>query len=221
MFKNLFSYESKLTNVLGFVGDIFIMNVVYLLTCAPIVTIGAAQAGLYTAMRVLQDPADDRSVLKAYFRGFKSGFFKISFVHIVFLMLDAMLVYTIWVSYVNREAGLFVHWAFPTVILCLCGVIHALLPAFHSQFNCKPFHLFRNCVLLFISHPLRSLGVGLLTWAPMIIYFWDGNTFYHASAAFFAVYFSIAFLFNVIMLQKPFKLLMEDEDPDEEIEEIK
>lgn len=221
MSNGIFSYDSKLTSVLSFIGDLFIMNIVYLITCLPIFTIGAAQAGLYTAMRVLQDPLDDRSVIKAYFRGFKSGFLKISLVHTVFLILDGILIYTIWVSYTNAELGLFVHWGFPLVMLCLCAVIHALLPAFHARFSCRPFQLFRNCVLLFISHPLRSLAVGILTWAPMIIYFWNGSIFASASVVFLTVYYSIAFLFGVVLFQKPFKLLIEDNDPDEQIDDVK
>lgn len=221
MSNGIFSYDSKLTNILGFIGDLFITNIVYLLCCIPLFTIGAAQAGLHTAMRILQNPLDDRSVLKAYFRGFKSGFTKITLVHTVFLILDGILIFTIWVSYTNAELGIFVPLWFPVVVLCFCAVIHALLPAFHAQFNCKPFHLFRNCVLLLISHPLRSIAVGVLTWAPLVLYFWNGSIFASASVVFLTVYYSIAFLFNVAMLQKPFKLLMEDDNPDEEFDEVK
>lgn len=221
MSNGIFSYDSKLTSVLSFVADLFILNIIYLFSCIPLVTIGAAQAGLYTAMRVLQDPMDDSSVLKAYFRGFKNGFGSITIVHTAFLILDLMLIYTLWVCFTNVNTGLFVHWAFPLVVLCICGVIHALLPAFHARFRCRPFHLFRNCVLLFISHPLRSIIIGLLTWAPLIILLWNVGFFSTASVVFFTVYYSVAFLFGVVLLQKPFKLLMENDDPDEAFDEIK
>lgn len=221
MSNNIFSYDSKLNNVLGFIGDLFLVNILYVVFSLPVVTMGAAQAGLYTAMRILQNQEDDRPVVKAFFRGFKSGFFKITLNFLIFLILDIMLLYTLWVCYTNQELGMFVHWAFPLVILLLCLVIHALLPAFHSQFNCKPFHLFRNCLLLFISHPLRSVLVAALTWAPAILYFLNTTFFVNVGAAFISVYYSIAFMFNAMLLSKPFEQLMEDDACDEEIEDVK
>lgn len=218
---SIFSYDSKLNNVLAFIADLFITNVVYLLCCLPIVTIGAAQSGLHTAMRVLQDPQNDSSVLKAFFRGFKNGFLTVTVNHVIFLVLDAILLYTLWVAFTNRDTGLFVHWAFPLVILILCLVIHALLPAFHSLFGCRVSQLFRNCVLLFISHPLRSLCVGALTWAPLVLFLLKESLFMNVSVVFISVYYSIAFLFCVVLLQKPFDLLIGDTDPDEVIEKVK
>lgn len=218
---SIFSYDSKLNQVLGFIGDLFIINVMYLVCCIPIVTIGAAQSGLYTAMKVLQDPNDDNSAIKAFFRGFKSGFFTVMLVHTIFLVLDAILLYTLFMAYEYRELDMFIHWAFPLVILILCMVVHSLVPAFHSRFACKPFHLFRNCVLLLISRPIRSLAVGALTWAPLVLFLLKTNTFIRISVVFITVYYSIAFLFNVVIMQKPFKLLIEEIDPDEEIQEVK
>lgn len=218
---SIFSYDSKFNEVMGFIADLFITNVIFLLCCLPIVTIGAAQTGLHTAMRVLQDPKDERSVLKAFFRGFKSGFFTVTVNHVIFLVLDGILLYTLWVAYTNRDAGLFVHWAFPLVMLILCLVIHALLPAFHSRFGCRMSQLFRNCILLFISHPLRALCVGALTWAPMAMFYLAPALFRNISAVFLCVYYSVAFLFCVVLLNKPFDLLIQDTDPDEAIEEVK
>ena len=67
----LFSYDSKLMQVLGFIADLFLCNVLYMLCCIPIVTIGPAQAGLHNAMRTLGDTEDDRSAVKQFFKGLK------------------------------------------------------------------------------------------------------------------------------------------------------
>ena len=57
----LFSYDSKPMQILMFVGDLIILNILYLICCIPIFTIGAAQAGMYTACKVLLDKEDDSS----------------------------------------------------------------------------------------------------------------------------------------------------------------
>ena len=218
---NIFSFDSKVTNVFAFIADLFILNIVYLSCCIPIVTIGAAQAGLHTAMRVLVDPNDDNSVLKAFFRGFKSGFLTVSGVHVVFLALDGILLHTLITSYSYREENVFISWQFPLVMLIFCLILHALVPLFHSQFSSKPFHLFRNSVLLFISRPIRSLGVGILIWAPLVLFLLMPNVFTNVSVVFFTVYYSVAFAFCSVIMQKPFKLMIQEINPDEVIEEIK
>ena len=50
-----FSYESKPMQIMMFIGDLILLNVIYLLCCLPIFTSGAAQAGLFTACKVLLD----------------------------------------------------------------------------------------------------------------------------------------------------------------------
>ena len=218
---SIFSYDSKVTNVFSFIGDMFILNVVYLACCLPIVTIGAAQAGLHSATRVLIDKDNDNSALKAFFKGFKNGFWTVTAVHTVFIVLDLILLYTLFMAFDYRETGLFVHWALPLVMLFLCLILHSLVPLFHSKFGCKPFHLFRNCLILLISRPLRSLAVAVIVWAPLAVFFLNPNLFLDISVLFITVYFSVGFGLCAVMMQKPFDFLIDEIDPDEEIEAVK
>ena len=43
----LFSYDSKLMQTLTFVADLILLNILYLLCCVPMFTIGAAQGALW------------------------------------------------------------------------------------------------------------------------------------------------------------------------------
>lgn len=218
---SLFSYESKLTNVLSYVADLFILNILYLLCCIPIITIGAAQAGLYTATRQMMDPNDDRSCIKAFFRGFANGFWKITLVNTIFMILIGMLVYTIWIILDYGDSGLYMHWALPAIMLGITLLLQSLLPLFHYRFNCKASQLVRNCVLLLISHPLRSLAVAAMSWAPLIVWIlgyrkilWD------LGPVFITVYFSIAFLFGAFLMVKPFNLLIEDMGEEDQMDNV-
>ena len=213
---SIFSPDSKLMQVLGYVVDLFILNVIFLICCLPIFTIGAAQAGLYTATRQMIDPNDDRSVIKAYFRGFANGFGKISLVSTFFLLLDVIALYTLFMSIDYPQLG--IHWAFPAVLLALSLLIHSLLPVFHFRFSCGPLQLLRNCALLLIAHPLRSVAVAALTWAPAALFFLNPQMFLDLSALFAMFYYSVAFLFGAYMMVKPFKQLIDDMDIDDEKE---
>ena len=87
---SLFSYENKFMQALMTLGDLIILNLLFLICSLPVVTMGAAQAGLYTAVRTIVDKDDDTAPVKAFFRGFKSGFIKITLVWIPLLIISVM-----------------------------------------------------------------------------------------------------------------------------------
>ena len=217
--KGLFSYDSPLGQVLNFIGDLFLVNVVFLICCIPVITIGPAQSGLYNAMRVLQDPQDESSPIKAYFRGFANGFLSISIVWILFFVFDLILFYTMAMCFDYADTGAFIHWAVPFAGLLLSLILHANVSIFHSRFQCTAGQLFRNAFLLLISHPLCSLAVAALTWAPVALFFLATNTFMEITPLFITVYYSIAFMFGVIVMKKPFNQLIDKFYAGDEAEE--
>ena len=215
--RNMFSYDSKLTHVLSYVADILILNILFVICCLPIFTIGAAQAGLYTATRQMINPEDDRSCIKAFFRGFASGFGQITLMGTFFLLLDLILVFTL--DSAITDPNVRIHWLFPTILLVICLMVHSLLPLFHSRFGCRPSQLIRNCLLLMISHPLRSIAVLLLTWAPAAAALLNPPFFLRMGALLVMVYYGVAFLFGAFLMEKPFKLLIDDMDFDDDKDE--
>jgi len=201
---NFFSYESKPMQILTFLGDLIFLSFAFLLCCIPVFTIGAAQAGMYTAVRVLTDPEDDSSALAAFFRGFKNGFLKVT---AAWGILTVLLV-------VICLAGLtaIAYGAPPWIIAvaaCVCALFQSLVPAFHSRFDCTVIQLIRNTWFLFIGHPLRSIGVAALIWTPVVVFLLDATTFMTMTPIWGTLYYSTAILFANTFLTKPFKTLIQ------------
>lgn len=207
---NLFSYENPIMQLLMKIGDLMILNFIYIACCFPIFTIGAAQAGLYTAMKVMQDPEDDTSLVAAFFRGFKAGFGKVT------LAWGITAVITLLVC----AAGYVGHYAYglPAWICILPIVISAWytaqIPAFHSRFGCTAWQLVRNVWFLIIAHPLRTLGVSILTWLPLGMFLYGlltGDIFAFMAMApiWITLYFGTAWYFAYSFLKKPFNVLIE------------
>lgn len=71
--KNLFSLDSPLFRFLDRVGDLILLNFLFLLCCIPVVTLGAALAGM---AKVTQDMAnqEEKGVFSTFFRGFAANF---------------------------------------------------------------------------------------------------------------------------------------------------
>lgn len=221
--KNLFSYENKFMELLMVIGDLIILNVLFLLCSLPVFTIGAAQAGLYTGLRVLMDKEDDSSASKAFFRGFQNGFGTITAAYLIMLVLIVLVGYSalsvlfyniddmgisVWISL----AGLFI-----------CGMFQSLISIFHARFRCTLWQLFRNAWLLFLAHPLRSILVCALTWSPLVILLVDLRVFLMITPIFLAVFFSFVHLLCHGLMKKPFadleQMLKKQQNPEPQPEE--
>lgn len=201
---NLFSYDNPIMQILMKIGDLIILNFLFLLSCLPIFTIGAAYAGLYTAMKVMFDKEDDSSLADAYFRGFKNGFKTITLAWggtmLGMIVIGVVAMY----AYAYGLSG----W------LCLVPVgifawYIAQIPAFHSRFGCTARQLIRNIWFLIIAHPLRTLGVAIMTWLPLVLALSDLYIFMSMVPIWCTLYFSTTAAFSYGFLKKPFNTLIE------------
>ena len=208
---NLFSYENPIMQALMKLGDLMILNFIYLGCCIPVFTIGAASAGLYTAMKVMQDPEDDTSLIAAFFRGFKAGFGKVT---LAWGMMTLLTLLVCAAGYMGFFAYSRPAW------ICIVPVViaawySAQIPAFHSRFGCTVWQLIRNVWFLIIAHPLRTLGVAILTWLPFgllaygIVFTGDIFAFMAMAPIWITLYFGTAWYFSYSFLKKPFEVLIE------------
>lgn len=214
---NFLSPDSKFMYYLGIAGDLIILNVLFILCCIPIVTIGAAQAGLYTALRDILDRDSNKKVSVSFFRGFKTGFCKITVVWTIFLILIALLggcVYFIYITKLSAKIP-----AITAIVgICILMVMSSQATLFHSKFDCTKMQLLRNSLFVSLSYPIQSIAIGLLTWLPLIMLIGGTYTFLRMTPIWIGMYYSLAFLINNTLMRKAFdKLTDTQEDVDEEI----
>lgn len=201
---NFFSYESKPMQVLMFVGDLIILNMLYLLCCMPIFTIGAAQAGMYTAVKVMMDKEDDSSLTAAFFRGFRSGFGTVTVAWGLVTLLLAFLIFTGY-NAVYLQGSIWI----VGIGLVLCCWYQTAIPIFHSRFGCTAMQLFRNAALLMFAHPLRTLGACILLWVPIVLFVVLPGYFMLLAPIWIMLYYSTAMLFAYTFMKKPFQTLID------------
>lgn len=207
---NFFSYESKPMQVLMYIGDLIILNLLFLLCCLPIFTIGAAHAALYSGIRVLQDPDDDSSPSKAFFTAFRTGFGQITLAWCIIFVATLAMGYVSFLCAGYREAlGKAPLWM-AVAGTSILAVFTSQVTLFHSRFACTAWQLLRNCWFLTVAHPLRSLLMAFLTWLPIIMfYFMDVYTFIGTTPIWMLLLYSTVALFNFAIMKKPFKTLID------------
>ena len=200
---SVFSYDSKMMQALMFLGDLMILNFVYLICCIPIFTIGAAQAGLYSGAKVLLDKEDDSSPTAAFFKGFASSFGTVT------LAWGLMTVALLVVVYLGRTAIAMGAPIWLCVIpMVLFAILQALIPPFNERFGCTTMQLIRNVFLLLFAHPIRSIATAVVIWVPAAVFMLDLYTFMLIMPIWLTLYFSTACTFGFTFLKKPFTTLI-------------
>ncbi len=201
---SIFSYDSKLMQTMIFIGDLMILNFLFVLFCIPIFTIGAAQAGLYSAVKVLLDKEDDTSPSAAFFKGFRTGFGTVT---LAWVLMSLLLIFIAAMGITAMAYGC-PGWIV-AVAVCVAAVFQSLVPVFHFRFGCTPWQLIRNTWFMVIAHPIRSAAIAALIWLPVVVFLLDMYTFIAVTPVWLILYYTVAGMFIFSISKKPFDVLVE------------
>ena len=205
----LLSYDSPIIQFLAKVGDIILLNLLFLLCSLPVITVGAAQSGLLTALRVLHDKEDDSSWMKAFFRGFTAGFWKITALWSVFLALAVLLMGNLIGTMFYQHADPNAPVGMSIAALCILCLFEVLIALFHFRFNCTVLQLIKNSWLLLLAYPLRSILVFAVTWLPLAVFLLHAYLFMQLTPILLLAYFSLCHSLSLRIMQKPFQRLID------------
>lgn len=216
--KKIFGYDSKFMRMLGKFSDMLFLNALFLICCIPIVTIGAAQSALYSAMRALQDKSDcERSCYGAFFHGLRTGFLKITVAWSVgFIFTSFSLVNLLNIMFLNVMDPYAPVWV-SVVAVVISAVILTPIPLFHSRFDCTTLQLFRNAGMIVLCNPIITLIQTVLMWFPIALFFIDNLIFITITPLWLLGYYSFVSMIGVKMFNTSFRVLEENFYKNQEI----
>jgi uncharacterized membrane protein YesL len=155
----LFSADSALMRGLTRLADVMILNLLFIATSIPIVTLGASLTALsFTAMRI--GTGECGSVTGDYFRSFRQNFRQATVVGLVLALLTAVLaawyvVITNFAAGAVAELALFAIW----YVLAFSLAISALFAfPYLANFEARTRDVLRNALLMSWKHLFTSLA---------------------------------------------------------------
>lgn len=194
---DFFNPDTPLMRLLSALGDLIVVNFLFLLCSLPIVTIGPA---LSAASRVMYDLSEHRchSVPKTFFAAFRANFKASLGVWCVAALCFALLAVHLFMIF-SGEAGalqtaLLCVWMF--VLLALAAVLSYLFPLIARYENSLPQHL-RNAVFLAIGRFPRTVVMVLLNGFPAVFLVLAPAVFFYLVP--FWVLFGFAAIFHLDM----------------------
>ena len=173
---NFFVIDSPVMRFLGRVGDILLLNIVFVVTSIPVITIGTALSALYTvAMKLVrgEDPAIIKEYLKAYKRNFKPA--------TICWLIMAVIGVLLFVDF--RLVAVFSGTAYTAMRLLLAMILGIWLLTFLylfpyiARFENTILNSMKNALFLSVAHipsTLMMLGVAI---GLLIITLFTSKTF--------------------------------------------
>lgn len=207
---SLFSLDSKFMQALSRIADLILLNLVFLVTCIPIFTIGAASTALYSVAFRLGTEREE-GVFRCYFRAFRSNFKQGTIVFLVLLLPCLLLIFSVFFYSTLDGVAHFLTYlcvALLVVLTLIYGYVFPLL----SQFSNSVKQTLKNALLLSIGYLPRSLVIAVLNVLPWALLYYGTLFFFQMGILWILLYFSTAAYINARILRKVFAPYQETEE---------
>ena len=211
--------ESKVMKIVNLAGTAVMLNLMFLLACVPVVTIGPALCGLYSGVRYMirgDGPA------RGFWEGFKTNFLRMMIAGVIFTAIIAYFVimvngaYNTWLEFgVFRD--IIIHSIpamVPVMLLSALVMLNIYIPYGVTDW-------LKNGVNLIFKAPIWMLLSAVLLIAPVACLLWASDIFILAIIIFVGFWFAVAAFATTLLLKDSLvDMLLEyrEEYPEEEEE---
>ena len=200
---SLFNPENPVIHFLEKVANLMLLNLVFVICCLPVITIGPAITALYyMAMKMVRD--EETSIFKGFFHSFKQNFKQGILLGIVMLGLIGLLLFN-W-YYVRNVEG---NWAFlQTVLILTCAAMTSGLLliinyvfAVLARFYLTVKQVIVTSLVFAIRHWLCTLFMLIISAIPVFLYILPGYTYGYVLLFYFLMGFAaVAFVHSYFLV---------------------
>lgn len=196
---NFFVIDSPVMRFLGRIGDLIVLNLIFVVTSLPVVTIGTALSALYSvAMKLAK--GEDPSVLKEYLRSFKRNFKPATICWLIMAALGALILADF------RLAGVFGGKLY-TMMRLLLAMIFGLwtltflyLFPYIARFENTVLRSVKNALFLSAAHvPSTVMMLGIAVGALVITLFTSRTFVIGTIVWFFAGFAALAYVQSFLL----------------------
>ena len=191
---------------LGRVGDLALVNILFVFCSLPIVTLGASATALYTVTFQMVR-GEDRRIAKTFFTSFSRNFWQATLLTLVFVAIGAGFYVDLRVMQANPGAFPFVLRVGAGLVALFAAITLPYSFALQARFENRVFHTLKNAFLLAVTHPLTSLATAALTLLPLCLAVFATYYALLSSVFWFLFGFSLIFAANSYLLERILKSL--------------
>ena len=194
--------EPKWRKILTFTSSAITMNMLFLLCCIPIVTIGQAWCGLYSGVRYM---IRGDGWFTGFKEGFKTRFLRGTVAWLLCLLVDAYLGVNVFFTAYYQWNGNVIALIIQCVFFLIALMFTVALIPLNVYIPTGKMQWITNAITLTFTSPLQLALVAILMWIPIgvvLLILWKG-VFLIFLVVFMIVYFVLAVLIGTIAMKEP------------------
>ena len=162
MLQGIFNYDNPVWRFIGKLGDLIIMNILWIVCSIPVFTAGASTTAVYyVTLKLVRD--EDDSTIRSFFRSFKSNFKQATAIWLILLAAGIVLGFDFW-FFVSGQMSL--NGAVRTAMTAVSGgllliylfIITYVFPLQARFYNPVKRTLF-NAFFMSVRHLFQTIGI--------------------------------------------------------------
>lgn len=201
---NLFRYDNKFFEILGKVTDVVILNLLFIISCLPIITIGASITSSYSvAMRMIKD--EDIYIVKEFVKRFKENFKTGTIVWGIMIIVGMFLGIDIYMSMLvsNESISKVLQLLFTMISIIYIFTLTYVFPII-SKFENTIKNTIMNSILMSIHNLPYTIAIVILNLSPLFLIGLFSNYWVQIIFLYIVIGFGIITYINAIFFEKIF-----------------
>lgn len=200
----LFDPDSRIMTFFAQLADLVILNILWLVFCLPIFTIGASTTAIYrvTLNMVRQEGG---GVVKTFWAAFRLNFRQGVLIFLISLLPIILVVYEVWMfisGVIGQSVWIGMVFCLPALLLSMVlSYVYPLLAQFDNSIK----NTLKNACLLAITQLPISLIMSALNLSALLLFFFATTFFLRTSIFWLIVGGSLVALINSYLLRHVFR----------------
>ena len=209
---DIFNYEGKFARFMTRLMELVLLNCVFILTCLPIITIGASVTALYSiSLKMVRK--EEGYVIRGYFKDFIRNFKQATIFWLIALLLNFLLYVIYTAAAVNGGALLIVYTVITSAMAILYSLFFLFVFPLTATFKNTVKGTFINAISMIIAHFPMVLTAYLTVAVPFFVSFGvDSRIMQYALLFWILIGFSLLTLWSSVYLNKIFTRYREEAD---------
>ena len=200
---NLFEYDNKFFEVLGKITDIIILNLLCIISCLPIITIGASVTATYlVALQMVRN--EETYIIREFIKGFKENFIFSTKVWSIILIIGLVLSFDFYISrlILNEYMRITLQFILTIVSIIFIFLLTYVFPII-SKFENTIKNTMINSILISIQHLPKTIFMVFINLSPIILTlilsnYWGHILFFYTVMGFASITYINSIFFNKI-----------------------
>lgn len=224
MLQGLFNYDNPVWRFIGKLGDLILLNILWVVCSLPIFTVGASTTAMYYVTLKLARDEDD-STIKSFFRSFKDNFKQATAIWLIALVAGGVIAFDLWFFSTGQMSVSGNVKNVMTAVFGGCLILYTFILSYVFPLQARFYNPVRRTILnaFFISIRHLFQTIGMIAMDVLIVVLGWFSLFYFPQLGILLYLFGvplIAFV-NSFLLNAIFKRYMPKEETERSDKEMR